>query len=171
MMARYLCRVALASSMVSMPLYREEVEKLKKDLPGKSYEMMTDHEAAGTTDSDEYAKIMKIYFKRHIYRGRRYPKHLHDPKGTFGTVPYEKLWGVSEAYPNGALKDWERLSDLHKIMIPTLVTSGQYDEYTPRQALATYERLPSAQIKIFQPHRTWLTLNILKNTLQLLLSI
>lgn len=153
--AEYMCqqpkgveKVVFASSMLSMPLYREEVEKLKKDLPPKTYKALIAHERAGTTHSEAYNKAMEIYNKRHIYRGRHFPPKLHDPKGTFGTVPYETLWGVSEAYPNGVLKDWNRLDDLSKIKVPTLVTSGQYDELTPRQAIATYRSLPNAQLYI-----------------------
>src|ERR1700693_2452427 len=46
--------LVLASSMISMPLYQKEVEKIKQILPPKVYANLKKHEQAGTTDSLEY---------------------------------------------------------------------------------------------------------------------
>ncbi|HTE21746.1 MAG TPA: alpha/beta fold hydrolase [Candidatus Limnocylindria bacterium] len=62
--------VTLASSMIRMPLYQAEVDKLKQDLPNDVYATLAKHETAGTTDSDEYAKAVKEYEARHILRTR-----------------------------------------------------------------------------------------------------
>jgi L-proline amide hydrolase len=141
-------KVIFASSMINMPLYAEEVDILKKDLPHDANETLFTHEKAGTTKSAAYKKAMEIYDARHIFRGKEYPALFKDPKGTFGATIYETLWGVSEAYPNGMLKNWSRIADLQNIHVPTLVTSGQYDELTPRQAIEVYESLPNAKLHI-----------------------
>ncbi len=154
--AEYLCghnpagveKVILASSMLSMPLYREEVEILKKDLPANIYKTLKAHEKDGTTDSKEYQNAMNVYNKKHIFKLDDMPAEFRSPPGSFGNIQYEKLWGASEAYPNGSLKGWSRLEDLHKITAPTLVISGQYDELTPLQAINAYKQLPDAKIEI-----------------------
>ncbi|HSW79475.1 MAG TPA: proline iminopeptidase-family hydrolase [Candidatus Saccharimonadales bacterium] len=154
--AEYMCasvpkgvdKVIFASSMVSMPLYRIEVDILKKDLPADIYKMLSKHEKAGTTDSDEYHKAMAVYNKRHILKSDKMPVKYQSPPNSFGTAQYEKLWGVSEAYPDGVLKNWSRLEDLNMVKCPALVISGQYDELTPRQALATAKMLPDATVEI-----------------------
>ncbi len=154
--AEYLCandpkgveKVILASAMISIPLYRKEVEILKKALPPDVYKTFKKHEKAGTTNSDAYQKAMKVYNSRHIFKLDNLPAHLQSPPGSFGTSAYEKLWGPSEAFPNGALKNWSRLDDLYKVTIPTLVISGQYDELTPAQAIVTCNNLPNSSIEI-----------------------
>jgi proline iminopeptidase len=139
----------LASAMISMPLYQQEVDKLKADLSPETYKTLLRHEAAGTPHSKEYQAAMAEYTKRHIYRGKRYPDEFKDPKGSFCTEAYEKLWGISEAWANGSLKDWDRISRLSEIRVPTLITSGQYDELTPQQAVIAHDNIPGSRLRIF----------------------
>jgi pimeloyl-ACP methyl ester carboxylesterase len=46
---------------------------------------------------------------------------------------YQHMWGPSEFYATGTIKDWDVTSRLHEIGVPTLITSGRYDESTPAQ--------------------------------------
>lgn len=145
-------KAILASAMLNMPLYQAEVEKLKRDLPPEVYIQLKKHEAAGTTDSREYQDAHREYDLRHIYRPGKtvFPKEYQRAEGiTYGYLSYYTLWGVSEAYANGTLKDWSLFDRLHEIALPVLITSGQYDELTPEQALQTYERIANAKIRIF----------------------
>ena len=139
----------LASSMISLPLYQDEVEKLKRALPGNIYKIMKTHEAESTTLSKQYVKAYAVYRLHHLYNGGKLPKKYVSADGIKGDAVYKKLWGVSEAYANGELKKWDRINDLHKLNIPILITSGQHDELTPRQANITHDHIPNSQIKIF----------------------
>jgi pimeloyl-ACP methyl ester carboxylesterase len=71
------------------------------------------------------------------------------PKGGFGASVYHSMWGASEAYADGSLRDWDRIAELSRITVPTLVTSGQYDELTPRQALIAHREIAGSRIEIF----------------------
>jgi len=139
----------LASAMISMPLYQAEVELLKQELPKDVYEAMTAHEQAGTTDTNAYHEQLKLYNRQHIYRGEKFPDEYAAPKDGFGAKVYHTMWGASEAYADGTLKDWDKIDELPKITIPTLITSGQYDELTPHQALITHRQIKNSQIEIF----------------------
>ena len=141
--------VILASSMISLPLYQEEVEKLKLDLPPEVYAVMTKHEQAGTTSEKEYWEQFAMFDQRHIYRGEVYPVEYRTPKGGFGASCYHSMWGASEAYADGSLRDWDRIAELSRIRVPTLITSGQYDELTPRQALIAHRQIAGSRIEIF----------------------
>jgi len=141
--------VVLGSAMISMPLYQKEVDILKKDLPKKTYDIMLTHEKAGTTDSKVYEEAYEEYDARHVYRHGKFPAKYEAPEGTFGGVPYRTMWGVNEAFANGDLKKWDRIAQLQQIKIPTLITSGQYDELTPHQALITHHSIPNSKIRIF----------------------
>jgi proline-specific peptidase len=139
----------LASSMISMPLYQEEVEKLKSKLPGTTYEVMKEHEAAGSLDSEEYKQAYAVYRKNHLFRGGTFPKEYDLGPSRDGQQVYHKMWGPNEAYSGGTLRDWDRINDLSQITIPTLITSGQYDELTPWQAGITSNHLPNSELRIF----------------------
>lgn len=141
--------VVLASTMISMPLYQAEVEKLKQALPTNVYAALKKHEAAGTTDSSLYRWAYGEYQKQHLFRGDEFPPELMAPTDSVGDAAYKKMWGASEAYANGTLKSWDRVDRLSEITVPTLITSGQYDELTPWQASLTRDRINNAQLKIF----------------------
>jgi pimeloyl-ACP methyl ester carboxylesterase len=59
------------------------------------------------------------------------------------------MWGASEAFANGTMKNWDIIARLHEITEPVLITSGQYDELTPEQALITNKNIAGSKIKIF----------------------
>lgn len=139
----------LASSMISMPLYQSEVDKLKQALPADVYAALKKHEAAGTTDSSMYAWAYGEYSKRHLFRGAYFPDDLNVPASSRGDAAYKKMWGASEAYANGTMKNWDMTGRLNEISVPTLITSGQYDELTPWQAALTRDLIPNSQLKIF----------------------
>lgn len=141
--------VILASAMVSIPLYQQEVDKLKKDLPPHTYKTLIEHEAAGTTDSKAYANAMKVYDKHYIYRDGSFPAKYKTPKNSFCKESYHKLWGASEAFANGSLKNWDRIPRLQEIQTPTLIAAGQYDELTPHQAVVTHDSMPNSKLRIF----------------------
>ncbi|HUP26415.1 MAG TPA: proline iminopeptidase-family hydrolase [Candidatus Limnocylindrales bacterium] len=139
----------LASTMISMPLYQEEVDKLKQALPANVYAALTKHEKAGTTDASLYKWAYNEYQKQHLFRGGEFPPELSIPQESVGDASYKKMWGASEAYADGTMKNWDRIKKLHEITIPTLITSGQYDELTPWQASITRDNIPNSQLKIF----------------------
>lgn len=137
--------LTLASSMVSMPLFAEEVKKLRKQLPKQIQRTLHKYEKSNDLDNPEYSEAYQAYHKQFIFRGDVWPKHLDAPDNELGKRIYRDLWGINEAYPNGSLKKWNRLQDLHKISTPTLITAGKYDELTPRQAVLTQQEISGAE--------------------------
>ena len=63
---------------------------------------------------------------------------------------YNTMQGYSEFDISGNLKDFNVVNDLHKITIPTLVTSGSRDECTPLIAKQVYDGIPNAQWILFE---------------------
>lgn len=138
----------LASSMISMPLYQIEVDKLKNALPQNVGTVMKKHEEAGTTASTEYRDAYAIYKKYHLFRNDVFPQKYSTPDDKIGNSVYAKMWGLSEAYGNGTMKNWDRVNQLKEIKLPVLITSGQYDELTPWQAGVTRDQIPSSELCI-----------------------
>ncbi len=139
----------LASPMISMPLYNQEVDLLKSQLPNDTFKIMKSHEKAGTTKSKEYQDAYTVYRKHHLFRGDKLPVEYSLKPENIGENVYQTMWGVSEAWGNGSMKDWDRIEDLKNIKMPTLITSGQYDELTPWQASIARNEIPNSELKIF----------------------
>ena len=85
-----------------------------------------------------------------MLREAAYPPHLDSPPEYFAKDIYEKMWGLSEAYANGTLKNWDRVDQLKEIKVPTLIASGRFDELTPYQAEITKKEIQNSKQVIFE---------------------
>ena len=78
-----------------------------------------------------------------------------------GTFPvflklYLSLWGLSEFYPTGTLKDYDRTEELGSLDLPTLFLCGRHDEATPATTRFYHERVAHSQFVVFE-HSAHLT--------------
>jgi len=127
-----LSSLILADTGASMPEWMAETRRLVAELPEDIQEIIQKHEDAGTTDSDEYHEACRV-FSRHFLSGRIVPRpdYLKRMADKPGDEVYQLMWGPSEWYLTGSLKDWDITSRLGEIHVPTLVVGGRYDEATP----------------------------------------
>ncbi len=139
----------LAGPALSIPRYLRDVEVLRSKLPPAVQETLKRHEAAGTTDSKEYQDAAMVFYKRHLCRLDPWPPEMSD-NSSFGFEVYRTMWGPSEFYATGPLKDYDRTSRLHELRLPVLFTAGRYDETTPEQAEWYRSLVPGAKLAIFE---------------------
>ena len=70
---------------------------------------------------------------------------------------YETMAGPSEFFgARKRLKDWDVTSRLEELELPVLITSGAYDEVTPRQCRllqSGHRRLPMGGVRPQRPLR------------------
>jgi proline iminopeptidase len=69
--------------------------------------------------------------------------------GTNGEI-YETLWGPSEFFAPGLLKEWDIRPSLSQIRLPTLILSGLYDEATPAQMAILKEGIADSEQVILE---------------------
>lgn len=138
-------KAILSSPLLDTKLWVEETEKLKDQLPKEVAETMRRHEAAGTTDSEEYKAADKIFNLHFVCRIDPAPRDVQECIENYSQEVYETMWGPSESHAIGVLKDWSVLDRLNKIRQPVLLLSGKYDEATPRQMKLALEHLPNAR--------------------------
>src|SRR5260370_16602283 len=72
-----LLSLLVESSPASVPFWLTELARLRAELPPAVDEVLRRHEAAGSTDSDEYQTTMIAFYDRHVCRLRPYPAWLH----------------------------------------------------------------------------------------------
>ena len=66
--------------------------------------------------------VSKKKDKKYVFTRKRFPKTNREI--------YEKMWGKSELFGTGTLKDWNTIPDLKNIENNTLIISGKFDEST-----------------------------------------
>lgn len=123
----------LASTAASIPQWVSEAHRLESELPQDIQDIINKHEASGTMDSPEYHKVVQKYYHIHVCRLDPWPEDLIHAFSSekIGLPIYHKMWGPSEFTVTGTLKDWDIRDQLAEIHMPTLITSGRYDESTP----------------------------------------
>lgn len=144
--------LVVANAPASYPLWRQEMEVLRADLPPGVDVTLREHEAAGTTDSREYLDAMLVFHERHVCRMNPWPR---DYLASFmemlsNPAVYHAMNGPSEFHVIGTLKDWSVVDRLADIAVPALVVSGRYDEATPVTVRPYYERIPDVRWEIFE---------------------
>lgn len=134
----------LANSTASAPLWGEEASRLRAQLSTDVRAVLDQHEAAGSTDSAAYQAAMLEFYRQHVIRLETWPEPVQRAFEKIGQ-PYGVMWGPSEFYITGNLKDWDRTERLSAIQVPTLLISGEFDESTPRINQALLSGLPDAE--------------------------
>jgi len=147
-----LVSLVIADSLASARQWAEETGRLVRGLPPPVQQAIQKHEAAGTTDSPEYKKAMKVFSRCHA------GGHI-DPKPKWVKAAFKKLennevyltmWGPSEFCVTGTLKDWDVTGRLAEIQVPTLVLCGRDDEATPKLAETIQRGIQDSELVIFE---------------------
>jgi L-proline amide hydrolase len=143
--------IVVADSPASMPLWVEEANRLRKDLPSDIQETLTRHETDGTTDDPAYEEAVRAYYDRHLCRVP-WPEYVHRSFAQMAEDPtvYHTMNGPSEFHCIGSLKTWDITERLPEIDTPTLLVSGRHDEATPHIVQQIRERIPGAQWELFE---------------------
>lgn len=143
--------LVLSSCTPSVEGWVSGVRELRAGLPADAVAALDRHEAAGTTESDEYRAALRQFNRRHLCRSRPWPASLKAAIAGFGDDVYTDLWGESEFGPvTGALRGWDATARLAEVTVPVLVTGGQHDEARPDQLRRLAEGIPGARLRLFE---------------------
>jgi L-proline amide hydrolase len=140
----------IASSPASMRVWVEEANRLREALPAEIQATLLRHEAAGTTDDPEYQTTMLAFYQRHVCRIVPMPDQVQRAFDGMGAQVYHTMNGPSEFHVVGTLKDWDIRDRLGEIALPTLITSGRYDELTPMQGEIIQRGIPGSRWVLFE---------------------
>ncbi|WAL67936.1 proline iminopeptidase-family hydrolase [Amycolatopsis cynarae] len=144
--------LVIANSPASYRLWRQEMEVLRALLPPGVDAELRAHEAAGTTGSQEYFDLMRVFYDRHVCRVVPWPR---DYLASFmemadNNTVYSVMNGPSEFTVTGTLKDYSVVDLLDDIEVPTLLVSGRHDEATPVTVQPYFDRIHDVRWEIFE---------------------
>ena len=149
---RGLQAMVLADTAASFPDFLAECNRLRGELPPEVEATLRRHEEAGTTDDPEYEEACMVFYRRHVCRLEHWPQELVDSFGWIDKDPtvYHTMNGPSEFHVIGSIRDWEVKDRLGEIGVPTLLTSGRYDEATPALQETLREGIPNCEHVLFE---------------------
>ncbi len=147
-----LASLVLSSSPASIPVWADETNRLRKELPPEVQRVLDEEEAAGRLDSPEYEEATAEFYKRHVCRLDPWPENVIRTFTGLREHPdvYLTMQGPNEFVITGTLEDWDISGRLGEIQVPTLITAGRHDEFTPRQAQALNEGIRGSELVIFE---------------------
>ena len=145
-----LVSLGLNSPPTASETWMAEAARLRDELPEQHRRALVEHEAAGTKDHPDYVAAEEEFWRRHICLLDPPPDFVQRGRAERGKQVYDTLWGVAEWNANGRLQNWDVRDRLAEIRVPTLVTSGRYDECTPALAEEAQRLIPGAERVLFE---------------------
>jgi L-proline amide hydrolase len=147
-----LASLVLSSSPASVPLWEAETGRLRRELPPEVQSVLDEHEAAGTLDSPEYEAATMEFYKRHVCRIHPFPDCVQRSFAGLAQHPdvYMTMQGPNEFVITGTLKPWDITDRLGEIDVPTLITAGAHDEFTPAQAEPVHAGIRGSELVTFE---------------------
>jgi len=136
--------VIFSSPLLSTPLWIEDANYLRSQLPQSIQDTLNFHEMANTTDSDEYRDATRVFYDRHLTRGEAKEKAECDG-APWNQVIYEYMWGPTEFHATGNLVDFDLSHRLHTIDIPVLFLTGEFDEARPETISKFHKMIPGSE--------------------------
>ena len=129
-----LVSLTLNSPPTAAETWAAEAARLRDQLPEHHRVALAKYEASGEVEHPEYVAAEEEFWRRHICRIDPAPEFVLRGRRERGKEVYRVLWGLSEWNPDGRLRGWDVRDRLSEIDVPTLITSGLYDECTPKLA-------------------------------------
>ncbi len=147
-----LASLTVASSPASMIQWVREANRLREELPAEVRRTLLAHEEAGTTSDPAYEEAVMVFYKKHVCRLDPYPDFVNRTFASIAANPevYHTMNGPSEFHVVGTLKNWDIIAQLGQIRVPTLVTSGRYDEATPLIAETVHRGISGSEWVVFE---------------------
>ncbi len=143
-----LASLVLSSCPASIPLWAEETNRLKDALPDVVRDVLDTSEVGST----EYEEAALEFYRRHVCRVDPFPDCVRRTFEGLAEHPevYLHMQGPNEFVITGTLSDWDITTRLPEIGVPTLITAGRHDEFTPRQAETLRAGIPGSELVTFE---------------------
>ncbi|MBO1268748.1 proline iminopeptidase-family hydrolase [Arthrobacter cavernae] len=145
-----LASLVLSDPCLSIPRYAAGAAALRAALPADVQAVLDRHEAAGTTDSEEYEDATMEFYRRHLCRLDPWPDSLMRTFGQLNQTIYDRMQGPNEFVITGIHKDYDITDRLGGLTIPTLFICGRYDETRPEDTKFYQSLVPGSELVIFE---------------------
>lgn len=146
-----------ASPLFSTKIWTQDADTLISKLPIKYQVAIRESEKQKNYTSESYQNAVKAYYKSYLQRSESRKSQKDTSDMFFGENIYTFMWGPSEFTATGNLLNYDRIKNLPKIKVPTLLTAGEFDEARPISVKYFQSLIPGAQFQLI-PHAGHVTM-------------
>jgi proline iminopeptidase len=137
--------MVISNMMMSIPAYNRYADKvLMPAMDQKALAQILQMEKDGKTADPQYMALLAPYYESHLLRmpEAQWPDPVTRAFAKINQKVYVPLQGPSEmGSHNSKLENWDRVADLPKISVPTLVIGARYDTMDPAHMKMVSEKL------------------------------
>jgi proline iminopeptidase len=124
-------KLVLSGALASVPQAMAGQQRLIDAMPNGAGKRIHALEKAGKTNSPEYEALTDLFYRLHVCRLDHPPPAYAATITNLSKSPaYRFMNGPNEFTITGNIRDWDRRKDLRRIKVPTLITTGEFDEIT-----------------------------------------
>lgn len=138
----------LASPCLSAKMWSQDADTLISTLPDSVQVVLRNNINGISQDSIKLVMAIRSYYDNFYARKQPLSADVDSANLETGWNVYQYMWGPSEFFATGTLKDYDRTGDLHKIKIPTLYTAGEFDEARPTTVKYYQSLTPNSRLTI-----------------------
>jgi L-proline amide hydrolase len=148
---RGLQALVLSSPLGDTDTWVAGVKELLAQMPSEISSVIIKHEEAGTTTTDEYMEAAFKFYDKHVIRIPM-PQDIVEifDEALADQNVYNAMWGPSELMCNGTLAGHVVTDRLDRIIAPTLIISGKYDECMASTAGAYLSGIKGSRWELFE---------------------
>ena len=143
-------KLILGGALASVPQANAGQMRLIAAMPNGGGAKLHALEKAHREETPEYQKLVDEFYKLHVMRVDPTPDAAASFDALGKSIAYRVMNGPNEFTIIGVIKDWDRRKDLHKIKLPTLITTGQYDEVTLDCHQTIHHAIKGSKLEIFK---------------------
>lgn len=119
------------SPYFSTPIWTADAEKLIANLPDSIQIAIRSADEDSLFNTESYNNANRYFLSRHGRRNQLI-RHPYDTVASSGNgFIYNYMWGPSEFTAKGTLKNYDNAESLRNVKVPTLFTTGEFDEARP----------------------------------------
>jgi proline iminopeptidase len=123
-------KLILGGALASTPQAAAGQQRLIAAMPDGYAGKLHALEKAGKTATPEYEALVNQFYAAHVCRVQPDPESAKSFDFIAKSIAYRVMNGPNEFTITGVIKDWDRRADLGRITVPTLITTGEFDEVT-----------------------------------------
>jgi proline iminopeptidase len=124
-------KLILSGALASVPQASAGLQRLVDQLPDGTGARLHQLEDENRTAEPEYERLVELFYHLHLCRLDPWPADFLKTIAIISKSPaYRVMNGPNEFTITGNIKDWDRRRDLGAIKLPTLITTGEFDEVT-----------------------------------------
>lgn len=143
-------KLILSSSDSSIPETIKAFNRLKAAMPEQVRKTLEKYEAIENYDNPDYKRAVEELYRRHVFRGAKYPPNLEASLNGFNPDVYWTMWGKHEFICTGNMRDWDVTNRLEEITVPTLILVGRYDELPVELSQEMHMRIPQSTLTVLE---------------------